>query len=111
MIAALRKIAERSRHAIERLGPYQSLLLLAIPTAIVEPLKLIAVAIAGDGHWITGTVVIIAAYATSLLFVERLFVIVKPKLLKLRWFARLWCRLTILRYRLTACVRQAKPIA
>jgi hypothetical protein len=111
MIAALRKIAERLRHSIERLGPYQSLLLLAIPTAIVEPLKLIAVAIAGDGHWITGTAVIVAAYAASLLFVERLFVIVKPKLLKLRWFARLWCRLTILRYRLTACFRQAKPIA
>ena len=107
MIAALRDNAERLRHWIERLGPYQSLLLLAVPTSIVEPLKLIAVAIAGDGHWITGTVMIIAAYATSLLLVERLFMIVKPKLLKLRWFARLWCRFVILRYRLTAPFRHA----
>jgi hypothetical protein len=111
MIAALRNVAERARRSIERLGPYQSLLLLAVPTSIVEPLKLLAVTLAGEGQWMTGTAMIVAAYAASLLLVERLFVIVKPKLLKLRWFARLWCRLTILRYRLTACFRQAKPIA
>jgi hypothetical protein len=79
-----------ARGYIERLGPYQSLLLLSIPTGLVEPLKLIAVAVAGEGHWITGTVMIIVAYGFSLLFVERLFQIVKPKLLSLPWFARLW---------------------
>lgn len=79
-----------ARGYIERLGPYQSLLILAIPTSLVEPLKLIAVAVAGEGHWITGTVMIIAAYGCSLLFVERLFRIVRPKLLTLPWFARLW---------------------
>jgi hypothetical protein len=80
-----------ARGYIERLGPYQSLLILAIPTCLVEPLKLIAVAVAGDGHWITGTFMIIGAYGCSLLFVERLFRIVRPKLLTLPyWFARLW---------------------
>ena len=33
---------------------------------------------------------IVAAYAASLLVVERLFRIVKPKLLMLPWFARSW---------------------
>ena len=80
----------RLRRYIERLGPYQSLVLLLIPTSLVEPLKLIAVAVAGEGHWITGTVMIGAAYAASLLLVDRLFVMVKPKLLTLPWFARLW---------------------
>ena len=70
-------------------GPYQSLLLLAVPTSIVEPLKLVAVAVAGEGHWITGLLVVVAAYAASLLLVERLFAIVKPKLMTLNWFARL----------------------
>ena len=65
-------------------------MLLLIPASIVEPLKLIAVAVAGEGHWITGTVMVLAAYAASLLIVERLFRIVKPKLLTLPWFARLW---------------------
>jgi hypothetical protein len=60
------------RRRVEGLGPYQSLLLLAVAMSIVEPLKLIALAIE------TGTLVIVAAYATSLLLVERLFRIVKP---------------------------------
>jgi len=85
------------RHRIEQLGPYQFLVLLAVPTSIVEPLKLAAVAIAGEGHWITGTVVIIAVYCTSVFAIERLFAIVKPKLLTLNWFARLWTWLVGLR--------------
>ncbi|MCK1475995.1 hypothetical protein IVB27_14545 [Bradyrhizobium sp. 197] len=84
------------RASIERLGPYQSLILLLVPASIVEPLKLAAVAIAGDGHWITGSVVIVAAYAASLLVVERLFRIVKPKLLMLPWFARIWSCFAVL---------------
>ena len=92
-------LPSRLRRTIEGLGPYQSLLLLAIPTSIVEPLKLAAVAIAGEGHWITGTIVIVCAYAASLFLVERLFKIVKPKLLTLPWFARFWNWLLALRGR------------
>jgi hypothetical protein len=43
------------RRSIEGLGRYPSLFLLALPTATVEPLKLVAVAVAGKGHWVTGT--------------------------------------------------------
>jgi len=78
------------RRSIEGLGTYPSLLLLALPTATVEPLKLAAVAVAGKGHWITGTVMIVVCYAFSLLVVERLFAIVKPKILTIPWFAKLW---------------------
>lgn len=80
--------ASRARRWIEHLGPYQSLALLAVPTSLVEPLKLVAVAVAGEGHWITGTIMIVVAYAASLLLVERLFRLVRPKLLMLPWFAR-----------------------
>ncbi len=89
----------RLRRYIEGLGPYQSLVLLVVPASLVEPLKLAAVAIAGEGHWITGAVTIICAYAASLFLVERLFRIVKPKLLMLPWFARLWGGLMALRSR------------
>lgn len=98
----------RLRHHIERLGPYQSLALLAIPAGIVEPLKLVAVAIMGSGHWITGTATIVAAYATSLLLVERLLRIVKPKLLTLPWFARLWTWLLVLRHGALRWFRRVK---
>src|SRR5579872_991250 len=78
------------RRYLRRLGPYPSLFLLAVPLALVELLKLAAVFVFGSGHWITGAVVMIFAYAASLLVVERLFRIVKPKLMKLPWFAALW---------------------
>jgi hypothetical protein len=99
--------SSRIRRVIENLGPYQSLALLLVPICIVEPMKLAAVALAGDGHWFTGTVVIIVAYGTSLLLVERLFKIVKPKLLKLRWFARISSSLIRIRYRLMKPLRGA----
>ena len=85
------------RASLEKLGPYQSLTLLLVSSGLVDPMKLIALAVAGDGHWITGTTMIVAAYATSLLLVERLFKVVKPKLLTLRWFVWLWARFVWLR--------------
>jgi hypothetical protein len=99
-----RKTGFRAR--IERLGPYQALALLFVPASVVEPMKLIAVAVAGDGHWITGTVMIVGAYALSLLLVERLFRIVKPNLLTLPWFANIWIRLSVLRGKVFDRVRK-----
>jgi hypothetical protein len=96
-----------ARRWIESLGPYQSLALLAVPTCIVEPLKLAALAVAGDGHWYTGLAMVLTAYAASLLIVERLFLIVKPKLLQLRWFAKFWAYVTVCRHRLVRPFRNA----
>ncbi len=72
-----------ARRQIQRLGPYASLVLVLLPALLVEPLKIVALCIAGEGHWLTGTAMIVAAYATSLLVVERLFEMVKPKLMTL----------------------------
>jgi hypothetical protein len=79
-----------ARRWVQKLGPYQSLAVLLVPTTLVEPIKLIAVWVAGEGHWLSGTGMLIGAYAVSLLFVERLFRVVKPKLMTLRWFAKSW---------------------
>lgn len=49
---------------------------------------------------------IVAAYATNLLVVERLFPIVKPKLMKLSWFAHLWTWLVSLR--VVTCLKAVK---
>lgn len=100
-------LREQLRQRLARLGPYQSLALLVVPAGIVEPLKLVAVAIAGEGYWFTGAAVIIAAYAASLLLIERLFTIVKPKLLELRWFSKLWAWFVVIRYKLRRTVLRA----
>jgi hypothetical protein len=89
--------SNRMRRWLERRGPYQSLLILAVPLAVVEPAKLVALGVVGNGHWLTGLTVMIAAYAISVFFIHRLFFIVKPKLLTLRWFKNLWREFTRLR--------------
>jgi hypothetical protein len=78
------------RHCLNRLSPYQALLVLAVPLAIVEPPKLIALFVVGDGHLVAGILVLICAYTGSLFITERLFVLLKPKLLTLPWFAVAW---------------------
>ena len=83
-------IMRSMRRSLEGLPPYPSLAVVAVPLSIVEPLKLAAVLVAGDGHWLTGTFVLIGAYAVSLFVTERLFAVVKPKLLTLPWFTAIW---------------------
>jgi hypothetical protein len=93
-------LVARGRRRLQKTSPYLSLGLLFIPMILVEPLKLVALVVAGKGHWLTGTGMLVAAYATSLLFVERLFRVLKPKLMMMGWFARLWTGFVALRTRL-----------
>ena len=80
----------RCRRYLQALSPYLSVVVLTIPLVFVEPIKLVAVYVAGTGHWVTGSTMLIAAYAISIYFIERLFRILKPKLMTLQWFAILW---------------------
>jgi hypothetical protein len=67
-----------------------SLAWLQFRLAIAEPLKLVALFVIGDGHFVAGVVVMICAYAGDLFVTDRLFVAVCPKLLTLSWFAVSW---------------------
>jgi hypothetical protein len=105
MRKAARIIWTPIRRWMQGLGPYTSLVVVGVPLAIVEPLKLIAAVVAGTGHWLTGTITIVCAYLVSLFFVERLFVIAKPKLLTLRWFAAAWNWFVAMRGKALALIR------
>ncbi len=87
----------RTRRNLQKITPYLSLVVLLVPLLIVEPLKLVAVVVAGKGHWLIGTGMIIGAYVASLFVVERLFRVVKPKLMMLGWFVTVWTRLVAIR--------------
>lgn len=93
-------LVARSRRRLQQISPYLSLLLLLVPLLLVEPLKLVALVVAGSGHWLTGTAMLVAAYAASLLVIERLFRVLKPKLMMMGWFAKLWTGFVALRTRL-----------
>jgi ABC-type uncharacterized transport system permease subunit len=79
------------------LSPYAALFVMTVPFFIIEPLKLVAAIIFGSGHWVTGILVMLVAYALSIFIVERIFLVIKPKLLRLPWFVALWKMFVALR--------------
>ena len=79
--------AAAARRKFQQFGPYKSLAALLVPLLIVEPVKMAGVAFAGLGHWVGGACMIVGAYAAGLLFVDRLFRVVKSKIYTLPWCA------------------------
>ena len=79
-----------TRRRIQQISPYLSLTVLLVPLLLVEPLKIEALFVVGKGHWLIGTGILVGAYIISLFVIERLFRVVKPKLLMLPWFSKLW---------------------
>ena len=100
------RIPRALHRLLNRLGPYQSLLILAIPLAIIEPLKLVALFVVGEGHFVAGVLIMIFAYAGSLFVIERLFLVLKPKLLTLSWFAVAWQWFVTVRDKLVCWLRR-----
>jgi hypothetical protein len=90
----MQQLAENPKHTFGPCGarssgfPYPALFILAGPLALGRALEGRDRFIAGEGHWITSGLVMLFAYAVSLFVTHWLFVVVKPKLLTLPWFAR-----------------------
>jgi hypothetical protein len=78
------------RQYVKTLGPYTCLLLLAVPTAVVEPLKVVGFFTIGTGHPFTGLAIMTCAYLVSAIVLSRLFNLVHPRLLTLSWFKTGW---------------------
>jgi hypothetical protein len=95
----------RGRRHLQKITPYLSLAVLLVPVLLVEPLKLAALVVAGKGHWLIGTGMIVGAYAASLFAVERLFKAVKPKLMMLGWFAASWLWFVALRKKVISILK------
>lgn len=73
---------------IAGLPPYGALLALGVPSAILIPAKLLGVFLLATGHLITATMVIIAAKLASTALIARIFLLTKPALMQIGWFAR-----------------------
>jgi hypothetical protein len=78
--------------ALERfiagLPPYAALAVLALPTSLLLPLKFIAVWLLANGHFATATALFIGAKIASTALIAHLFLLVKPALMRIGWFAR-----------------------
>lgn len=103
-IASLRLVA-RMEAAIARMPRLAVLLLLALPLAIAEPLKLVGLVLMGRGQFALGVAVLALAYLASFLIVERIYHAGRAQLLSYRWLAWATGHLSRLRAALLDWVR------
>lgn len=94
--ASLRLVA-RLEAAIGRLPPYGALAALAIPFALVEPLKLLGLLLLARGAFAAGIVTTAIGHLAGFLLVERVYHAGREQLLTIRWFARIMSRIEAIR--------------
>lgn len=114
--ASLRLVA-RLEAAIGRLPPYGALVALAVPFAIVEPLKLLGLLFLARGALAAGIVTTAVGHLAGFLLVERVYHAGREKLLTIPWFARImgWIKairqVVIGRIKASAIWRRAAALA
>lgn len=70
------------------LPPYGALAMLVLPTTILLPLKFVAVFLLVNGLYTVATMLFIGAKITSTALIARIFMLTKPALMQIGWFAR-----------------------
>ncbi len=86
---------QRMEARIAALPPRPALGLFIVPVLALLPVKLLALQLIGAGRPVLGLAVILAAKLVGTAIGGRLFVLLRPQLMTLRWFARAlaWWRL------------------
>jgi hypothetical protein len=74
---------------VERLPPYPTMALFLLPGAVLLPVKIGAVWLMTHGHWLWGMGLIVGAKVLGTAIAARAYVVCKPKLMTIGWFARL----------------------
>ena len=72
---------------IASLPPFAALLVFALPTTLLMPLKFVAVWLLSNGHFAAATLLFIGAKIASTALIARVFVLTKPSLMQIDWFA------------------------
>ena len=94
---------------VQTLPPWAALLVFALPTALLLPVKLLALWAIGHGHVVLGMVVIALAQVLGTAVVARLFTLPRPALLQLAWFAWGYAHWLQLKARLLLSLRASWP--
>ncbi|MDC8786627.1 hypothetical protein [Roseateles koreensis] len=93
---------------VRGLPPYAALALLVLPSLLIIPVKLLALWLIAHGRVVLGVGVIMAAKVVGTALVARLFQLIQPALMRLRWFVPLYQRWSAWKQELLAWVH-AQP--
>jgi hypothetical protein len=77
----------RMETAIARLPPYAALVAFALPTTLLLPLKFLALFLIARGQLVLAALLFAAAKVGATALVARLFVLTRPALMQIGWFA------------------------
>jgi len=98
-----------AEHRVRRLSPWAAVWVFALPTALLLPVKLLALWAMGHGQVVLGMAVVVVAKVLGTALVARLFTLTQPALLQLRWFAWGYAHWLRLKTRLLLRARAAWP--
>ena len=73
---------------IARLPPYGALTVFAVPVVTLLPLKFVAMWLLANGKYWSATTLFIGAKLVSTALLARIFLLTKPQLMQISWFAR-----------------------
>ena len=90
---------------IAGLPPYGALVVFGMPATLLLPVKLAALYFLAHGEPVRATLVLIAAKLVGTALVARIFLLTKPTLMQLDWFARAYHRFIPWRDAITAKIR------
>lgn len=95
----------RLERRIASLPPRAALMVFLTPTLPLLPIKLVALWLIGHGDIWFGLLVIVAAKIAGTALVARLFMLTRPQLMQMEWFANLYARWGAFKERLIAMAR------
>jgi hypothetical protein len=90
---------------IMRLPPYAALIVFVLPTALLLPLKLLALLLIANGQVLLAGLLFIAAKVVATALIARLFMLTQPALMQIGWFAYSYDTVMPWKEALTARVR------
>jgi hypothetical protein len=90
---------------IASLPPWAALAAFLTPTLLLVPIKMVALWLIGQSHVLFGLLVIVAAKIAGTALVARLFMLTRPQLMQMDWFANVYARWSAFKEGLIAMAR------
>lgn len=84
------RFVARIEAGIASLPPYAALAVFVAPSAILLPVKFIGLWLLANGHLVVAGLLLLLAKVASTALVARIFMLTRPALMQLAWFARLY---------------------
>jgi hypothetical protein len=93
---------------IVALPPYAALFVFAVPSVLLIPVKLLAVYFMAHGQESLGLLTVLTAKFAGTALVARLFILTRPKLMTIAWFAFLYEKFISFKSRLYALLKSTR---